>query len=96
MRDQLQPTFSTCIDLPHQNTFYKNNHLTQPHSSPNRILTTVAYTCFPNESMSQASTPIYSQSVSDDRTVPLACITHTRTDFHTCPHYPRNEQPNYT
>lgn len=34
MRDQLQPTFSTCIDLSHQKAFYKNNHLAQPHSSP--------------------------------------------------------------
>lgn len=64
----------------------------------NRILTTVAYTCFPNESMSQASTPINSQSVSEDRTLPLSAPhTHTHTYYfplgaHTCPHHPRNVQ----
>lgn len=75
MRDQLQPTLSLCIDLSHQNAFFRKNHLTAP-SSPPKHLPTVAYMCSPNESMSQASTPINSQSVSENRSLTR---THART-----------------
>ena len=82
MRDQLQPTFSTCIDLSHQNTFYKNNHPTQRSLLTETVFSqlwlTRVFLTSPCHRLQLQLIPNLFRT-----TVPYPCLHHTHIPAHT-------------